>query len=475
MRIHIGKKDVAWSYLGNLLNIGANVLLLPVILRCLPQKELGLWYTFASIGGLVSLLDFGFSPTVQRNVTYVWGGVRQLLAEGLSAGERSENPNFLLLSTLMEASKRVYNRIALAVLGILLIPGSFYIGYVTRDISSWAHWLSWGFYIVAVVLNVVYGRWGPFLSGIGAVKESQQIQIVSKVVYICLAALLLFCGVGLFSIVLAFLVSGLVLRIMYRRTYERCIECEQKKCLGDVSGSSGSVDDVLSVIWVNARKLGVVFFGAFLINQANTLVCSAGLGLEETAQYGLSQQIVSLMVMFSGIFFSAYQPALAEANARHDVARLKHLLAISMTVAWLCLAGGGVAVFFFGDDLLALLGTRTQLLPVIPLALLIVFKALEQNHSLFSTVIVLGNKVPFVSPAIFSGLAILVLSVASVKLTALGVLGLVLAQGVVQLLYNNWKWPALVMRDLHVSPFALAREGGRFLLARACQAIARYV
>ncbi len=83
MAVNIGKKDVIWSYLGYFFNLCTNIILMPFILRAVEGNELGLWYTFLSVGTLVNLLDFGFSPTLVRNVTYAWCGAKENKKRGL--------------------------------------------------------------------------------------------------------------------------------------------------------------------------------------------------------------------------------------------------------------------------------------------------------------------------------------------------------------------------------------------------------
>lgn len=63
MEIHITKKDVLWGYIAQFFNIGAGILLLPVILKLLPADILGVWYIFLTISSLVQMIDFGFQPT----------------------------------------------------------------------------------------------------------------------------------------------------------------------------------------------------------------------------------------------------------------------------------------------------------------------------------------------------------------------------------------------------------------------------
>lgn len=66
MSINLSKVDIIWSYVGTILSMSANVLMLPVIVYYLDSDMLGLWYVFASIGGIAVLFDFGFGVTFAR-------------------------------------------------------------------------------------------------------------------------------------------------------------------------------------------------------------------------------------------------------------------------------------------------------------------------------------------------------------------------------------------------------------------------
>ena len=74
MEIKVGKRDIIWSYLGSFFQYCTSLIILPLILSNILEEELGLWYSFASIGTLVTYLDFGFSTTLVRNITYAWSG-----------------------------------------------------------------------------------------------------------------------------------------------------------------------------------------------------------------------------------------------------------------------------------------------------------------------------------------------------------------------------------------------------------------
>ena len=94
---------------------------------------------------------------------------------------------------------------------------------------------------------------------------------------------------------------------------------------------------------------------------------------------------------------------------------------------------------------------------VLPLSgivlLYLIVMLLEMNHSFFSTMIVIGNSVPFMWIALISGSLIALGSYLSLAYTSMGLLGLVLVQGIVQLAYNNWKWPHVVCKEFGINIF----------------------
>ena len=65
---NIGKKDVIWSLIANILRIGYGIIFFRLILKNLPSEDVAFWTIFTSITALVYLFDFGFSGAFTRNV-----------------------------------------------------------------------------------------------------------------------------------------------------------------------------------------------------------------------------------------------------------------------------------------------------------------------------------------------------------------------------------------------------------------------
>ena len=61
--------------------------------------------------------------------------------------------------------------------------------------------------------------------------------------------------------------------------------------------------------------------------------------------------------------------------------------------------------------------------------------------------------------SIIPGFFIVLFSYLFLKYTQMGIWGLIIAQGVCQLAYNNWKWPMVVMKDLKITPYYIIKTG----------------
>ena len=78
MNYLVNRKDIIWGYLSQFLNISSSLLLLPFILKCLNEEEIGLWYVFVAMAGIIQLLEFGLLPTISRFISYVYSGALNL-------------------------------------------------------------------------------------------------------------------------------------------------------------------------------------------------------------------------------------------------------------------------------------------------------------------------------------------------------------------------------------------------------------
>ena len=109
---------------------------------------------------------------------------------------------------------------------------------------------------------------------------------------------------------------------------------------------------------------------------------------------------------------------------------------------------GGIAWIFLGEWALAFMNSQTHFVPIGMLCVMLLISALEHNHAVSAGFIMADNKIPFFIPSLLSGGATVILLFVFLYIFDLGIWGLILAPGLAQLAYQNWKWPSVVIREL---------------------------
>lgn len=452
--IKITKRDIIWNYAGSILNIGMSFFILPFVLTMLSSHELGLWYVFGSLSALVALVDFGFSPTIMRNITYVWSGAKELMPEGTPSMEINGKPNYSLLNSIISASRKIYLILSIISGLLLLTLGTLYIQSLLEK-NEMQYLVAWIIYAVAIFLNLFYSYWTPLLKGIGAIKEANQVLVISRTIYVVFAIVGLLFGGGLIWLSLMYLISGLLLGLLSKRFFLKIILMNNNQ---QKTEEIYSLKTIFSIVWPNAKKQGIVTIGAWLITRSSTLICSTYLGLETTAKYGLSLQVLGVVGSFSSLLFNSYAPEIAYLKVNNYTQRYKQIFSRAIALQWIVGLIGIAFVLMLGPSALRLIGSNSVLLSKETLIILAIILFLEWNHSTFATLITISNTVPFVSSSIYSGIGIIVLSYLTVEFTNYGILGVVLAQGFVQLVYNNWRWPLWVFKENDSSVLRVIRD-----------------
>ncbi|GHT33591.1 hypothetical protein AGMMS49574_19590 [Bacteroidia bacterium] len=457
MEIKINKKDIVWSYFAQFFSIASGIIVLPFILRMLSPEEIGMNYLMLTIGSMVSLFDFGFAPQFGRNITYVFSGVRELKKEGIEIIPGQIEIDYRLLATMICTAKFVYRRLGFIILTLMLSFGSLYIYKVTNGFANVNNaFFIWIVYSVSTFFNIYYSYYTSLLTGKGLIMESKKAMVNSKITYIILVFIFLLAGIGLLGVVLANLISPFVNRFI---SYRYFFTPELKNKISTYIITQKEKIDLFKIIWYNAKKLGLVFVGSYAINKTSLFLAGLYLSLSEIASYGLMIQLVGLIMMISSTLFGVYQPKFSNLRIENNMSKLIKSFAFTMNIYYLLFICGILCLIGIVPWGLSLINSNATL-PAISILFIYSFVVLlEGNHSNFATFIITKNTIPFVKPSLIAGGAIVSGSFISLKYTSLGILGLVLVQGLCQLVYANWKWPRVVCGEFHVSFFSFVLLG----------------
>ncbi|OWK71255.1 O-unit flippase-like protein [Pedobacter sp. AJM] len=450
--IRLSKKDVIWGYFAQFFSIASGVLVLPLILHLLSPEEIGMNYLMLTVGSLVSLFDFGFGPQFGRNITYIFSGAQQLKKEGIhSSQEDIKQINYRLLATMIYTVRFVYRRLSLVVLVVMLSFGTFYIYKVTNGFTNVHQSLFiWIVYSISTFFNMYYTYYASLLIGKGMIMESKKAMVYSRIVYIIINVSLLLLGVGLLSIAIANLLAPFVERFISHYYF---FTKEFKSKIDQFVITRKEKLDLFNIVWHNARKLGLVFIGSYAITRFAMFLGGLYLSLSDIASYGLMVQLVGIISGISSTLFMINNPRFAELNITGNMNDLKKEFAFAMGIFYLLFLIGGVFLVLAVPELLVLIKAKAVLPVSSILILYLIVMLLETNHSFFATMIVIGNSVPFMWVSLITGGFIALGSYLSLSFTNYGLLGLVLVQGTVQLAYNNWKWPFVILNKYNISLF----------------------
>lgn len=457
MEINISKKDIIWSYISKFFSLASGFITLPLILNKLSAQEVGLNYLMLTISTMVSLLDFGFAPQFGRNITYVLSGSQQIQKEGIDTKNISNNINYHLLSSILQAAKYIYHRLSIVVFILMTTLGTIYIYHVTNHFSSVEYTLPiWICFSISVYFNIYYTYYSSLLTGAALIKEAQIAMILSRIGYIFIAYLLLLLNLGLISIVIANLISPFINRY-YSHIHFYTKELKTK--LANVNVDKEDVRNVIQNLWYNAKKLGINFIGAYCLSQGTVFVTGLYLSLSEVGSYGLMIQLTSILTGVSCTLVNTYMPKFSKYRATGDKENLIKDFSMSMMLFYIMTIIGSIIIVCLGPVILTLIHSKTSLPSTLTVCIFCLMSLLNMNHSQCATLITTANKVPFVKAALIGGFTILGLITIVLHFTKWGLLGVVMVRFIVQLCYNDWYWPRWVLKDLGIGPLTFIKTG----------------
>lgn len=452
----LSKKDVIWSYLGQISNLSVHVILTPVIAVMLPAGEIGLWYTFTSIYTLLTFFDTSFSPLILKNAAYCMCGAKQLFHEGF--GEIADgNPNYGLLQALIQASQTLYKYTALLFLGILLLLGSPYILYITRASFSNTYLIAWIIYSLGIGINFYTIYLPSAIRGMGYISNAQKIFVISRSIQLLISVCGILLGGGIMALAGGFFAGSVLIYILSHKTLGK---------LGIFKNNireAGQYDkkNILKIIWFNAKKMIFVSLGRYFATQGGILVCSTYISLEMSGSYGLTMQALQALASISNIYLQAMVPGMSSAAARNDKKTCKTLFAAGISAYWLLYPLAILAAGLLCNPLLRLIGAKTFLLDTGPFFIVATGYFFLSNFVNFNLVLESNNNIPHAGAEFLFGILNLLFSAVFIKVFDSGIWGLIIMQTVLPLCYNDWIWPRRVLKLLDTNLIEIIKTGYR--------------
>ena len=449
--MQIGRKDIAWNFAGTFMRVASGFIVLPLVWRIFPKEEYGLWTIFLSVGAIATLLDFGFANTFGRNITYIFSGVKTLKPKGyVAVPEDDKSVDYGLLKSVIVAMKKYYAILAGVFLLLFSIASPFYLSHILNknDYAGdhQAVWIAWSIYGVLVTYQLYTYYYGALLMGRGMVKRNHQAIIIGQSVRILTICIMVLLGFGLISLVVGQFLGDFITRTLsYFFFYDKNIKVEL------AAAATSNTKGIMKIMQPNAARIGITTLGGFLLSKASVLVASVYLSFEIIGSFGATKQIIDLIAALGGIWFATFYPKITSHRVNNGSNHLKRMYIKGKLTLFFTFIICGAGLVIFGAGALTLIKSQTELLPPIMITVLLIVGFLESNHGMSAQMLLTKNEVPFAKAAILSGSAAICLLCAGFHFTSLGVWTVILAPGIAQVVYQNWKWPLEVIKDLKIT------------------------
>jgi O-antigen/teichoic acid export membrane protein len=273
-------------------------------------------------------------------------------------------------------------------------------------------------------------RWVGLIQGLGYIVIEKRVELVFGLLRISLSIMAIVLGYGVLGVVIAMLLSVIVSHILYKKMFYTYLSKES------IYKYQYFSKDILKKLIPSAWRQSVLAWGSYLVYQGTVLLSVQLDDVKQIASYLLTLQVVNLLIKISNAPAYSYYPNISQAIAKRDISAFKDLLFRSLKISLGLYFIGALVICFLGNKILELLGARVLLIQGNLLVLILFMYMLELHHVIHATVYTATNHIPFVIPALLSGIAIVIGG--WVVIDDYGLWGIVLVQFVVQLSFNNW-------------------------------------
>lgn len=444
----LNKSDIIWGYVSKFLSLGSGVILLPLILRLLNENEIALNYIMQNLIGFVVLFDIGFSNQFARNFAFIFGGAQEITKEGTPTNV-AKYINYELLYRIVKSAKKFYGLMSIVLAVALCSAGSAYIYKFTEGYSFANHALDlWMAFTLSIVIDFYFRYYNPLLRGKGNIAELNKIEAFSTLIRIFIEAGLLLSGFGLWSLAISNFVRIVIARICFIKIF---YTAEVKTEFSKFKNTNYNDWDIIRILWFNAKKAMIVSLATLACTQFGLFFSGLYLEKSDVAGYGILLQFVNIISGLGSTINNNLTSVFSTLRAVGDYKNIRQNLYFAMGIMYCFYIIGAGTVIFVGPPTLKLIGSNAVLPSFLIMFLAFLYRFLQDQHCICSIYITTQNKIVDFESSIIVGILATILPLFSLQYTNLGLIGVMLAQIVAQLVYPNWKWPYEVCKEFKIS------------------------
>ncbi len=351
-------RNQIWTFYAQLARILSGLAFIGLLARSLSSELLGTWYIFVSLFGVAGLVEMGLAQVIGRHAAY--------LKADYELG-RISSTDFLKFA---QVGERFYLFLA-SLIGLIAFPvGMWWLSL--DEIQSGMHApmaVAWLVYVMGGALAILGSYYAALVNGAGQMWQAQRAAIFAAGMSIAVLLTLLVLPGALLIPATAMLLSQLLLVVLLRRAYQN-LSITKAALLSSQSAEINSYV-AIQVMVKDAVKMFVIMVSYQLLTNGFVLILSKYFKMEVIASYGLTMQIVGVVLTFSMVWSHSNFFEMAAARQSGDFLRLRQLFFGAFTRAGVVSFIGLFAIFLVAPPILALWGSKTDLLQPVSLAIIL--------------------------------------------------------------------------------------------------------
>jgi hypothetical protein len=432
------------AYLNQVINLAATVLLVPLLLRYLGIGDFVLWAIFTTIGGITQQLESAIQIVTVRDI-----------AREQHAAQAGR------LQAAVRRARRAFRLLALGVV-VVVLPGGWLYLWLTATPGARMPGLEWPLFVCAYALNYYYGANNSVLLGCSRVAWSNNINSLTRTINVTLTFLLLRGGFAVLGLAASFAASVVLGCMLTTAASRRALA--QHGVAGTAAPGPGR--DGTTALLRNIARYVSYTLASFLVYRGGVLVGATMIPREQLGSYSLTLQVCAMLTLVAAVPVQVWLARLVQAIAAGSPAGILREIHLTMLAANAIFVLGAVGAASVGNPLLALIGSRIELLDGMHFMLIALGFFLELNIFLLVNVLVTSGNYSFVPGYVAAVIVGTVLAAACAWYTRNIVGSLVLVPLVVQILVTGPRVLRTFCRQVGIAPAQFAASLVRFAWMR---------
>lgn len=434
---YLYSSPVLMTWLSYLVKFGNAIFLLPLIIKNFPEEEVAVWFVFLLILSFSQIADSGFGPSVIRATSYFYAGVKELPKNITEFKEKKDlsntSINFKGLKSILNTVNIIYLLLGFISVLLLITVGKIIVSNtinMTNNINN----LNIAFYIIVfqsfVSIQVI--KFNSFMQGVDKVASVKRAETIIESLNIIFSIIILILGFGLLELVIVNLFFKILLFLNLKYFVKKWFKSSENNYKTKYIIDKYFFQSIWSPTW----RQGLMYYGGYLTNNGTALVVSQINNPKLIASFLITQKIIFFIRQISQAPLYSNLPRVFQMMAKNNYFLLKKYCSKNIALGLMIQFFGLFSLLVFGNQILELFDTNISLASFSVMFVMSVSIMLELHHAFHAQVYMGSNHVPFLWPAIVSGVAITGFSFLIIDIH--GLIGIVLVQFLVQLSLNNW-------------------------------------